>query len=315
MKAVILDSTGLRVVSDYPVPTPVRDEILVRVLQAGICETDLQLIQGYMGYEGVLGHEFVGIAESGALQGERVVGEINCSCHKCGTCKDGLANHCPHRTVLGILQHDGAFAEYICVPACNLHQVPETVSTDAAVFTEPLAAAFQIPAQIKIDRSSRALVLGDGRLGNLCSQVLKLSGCQVTTVGKHPRKLQLLQNLDIETVLLDDLQPTKEYDLVVDCTGSAAGLPIAVQHCKPRGTVVLKTTVAGEQTLSLAPIVIDEITVVGSRCGPFATALSALQQDLIDVLPLISSRFPLEQGDAAIEEARVKPVLKVILDV
>ena len=315
MRAILLDSAGLRVASDYPVPKPNGVEVLVRVLQAGICETDLQLIQGYMGYQGVLGHEFVGVAESGSLQGERVVGEINCSCHQCATCADGLANHCPHRTVLGILQHDGAFADYIAVPARNLHRVPESVSTDAAVFTEPLAATFQIAAQIQIDKFPRALVLGDGRLGNLCSQVLNLSGCQVTTVGKHPPKLRLLQNLDIETVLLKDIQPKKEFDLVVDCTGSSSGLPTAVQYCKPRGTVVLKTTVAGEQTLSLAPIVIDEITVVGSRCGPFATALKALQEDLIDVLPLISSRFPLGQGASAIEEARVKPVLKVILDV
>ena len=315
MRALVLGKNGIRFVDDHPEPQPAVGEHVVRVLRAGVCETDLQLIQGYMGFEGVLGHEFVGVAESGPLAGQRVVGEINCSCRRCEACKSGLATHCPNRSVLGILNHDGAIAERIAVPAENLHPVHESISTDEAVFVEPLAAAFEIPAQLPLSGDERVVVLGDGRLGNLCAQVLDAGGCRVCVVGKHDEKLALLAAHGISTVLLDAVEPTHDADIVVDCTGSASGLPTALRFVKPRGTVVLKTTVAGDQTLALAQLVIDEITLVGSRCGPFDKALAALERREIDVTSLISQRFPLQEGLRALETAKQPGVLKVVIDV
>lgn len=317
MQALHLSGTSFKLKHDYPVPEPLPGEVLVRVIRAGICETDLQLIQGYMGFEGVLGHEFVGIAESGAFASQRVVGEINCSCWNCRTCRSGLPTHCPNRTVLGIMGHDGAFAEFIAVPERNLHKVPDSLSTDEAVFVEPAAAAYQILKQRLVAPGQSVVVLGDGRLGNLCAQVLADFGCSVLVVGKHAGKLKTLQevNADIQTVLLEDAKPDRRADVVVDCTGSPSGLPTALQHVKPWGTVVLKTTVAGEQTLALAPIVIDEVRVVGSRCGPFSDALSGLQSGRVRVKPLISSRFDLEDAVEALDLTTSSPVLKVLLDV
>ena len=292
---------------------------MVRVLCAGICETDLQLIRGYMGFHGVLGHECVGIVQTGPLSGSRVVGEINCSCDRCQTCLAGRHSHCPHRSVLGILNHDGAFADFIAVPQRNLHAVPDSMPTDVAVFTEPVAAAFQIPAQLSIERQDRVVVLGDGQLGNLCAQVLARLSNHVLVVGKHANKLALLQSLGISTCLLTDLPSgqsgSRSADIIVDCTGSPTGLPTALSMVRPRGTIVLKTTVAGDQTLALAPVVIDEVTIVGSRCGPFGRALAALDAGEISVLPLMSGRFDLAQGVGALERAAKPGVLKVLLDV
>lgn len=317
MKALHLSGTSFVLKQDHPAPEPLPGEVLVRVVRAGICETDLQLIQGYMGFEGVLGHEFVGIAESGHLAGQRVVGEINCSCWNCDTCRSGLPTHCPNRSVLGILGHDGAFAEYIAVPEKNLHVVPDSLTTDEAVFVEPVAAAYQILKQRLVQRGQSVVVLGDGRLGNLCAQVLADFGCSVQVVGKHAGKLDVLRDLNvgIETVLLENAKPDRSADVVVDCTGSATGLPTALQHVRPWGTVILKTTVAGEQTLALAPIVIDEVRVIGSRCGPFADALAGLQAGRVNVKPLISDRFDLDQAVEAIKVTASQPVLKVLLDV
>lgn len=313
MHAVVFGPEGARFEPQYPEPVATAGDTVVRVLCAGICETDLQLLRGYMGFRGVPGHEFVGIAEDGPLQGRRVVGEINCSCHDCEMCRRGLPNHCPNRTVIGILERNGAFADRVCVPHRNLHAVPDEVATLAAVFTEPLAAAFQMPAQVRLDRNTSVVMLGDGRLGNLCAQVLAHQGCGVTVVGKHPRKLDMLARLGLQTVLLTDLDKTRTADVVVDCTGSAMGLAAALQLVKPRGTVVLKTTVAGEQSLSLAPVVIDEVTIVGSRCGPFPPALAALREGWVDVKSLIEGIYPLEQAIAALERARTEPVLKLLL--
>ena len=312
MRAIVLD-TDVRYRASHPSPTPAEGEVLVRVSRAGVCETDLQLIKGYMGFRGVLGHEFVGVAESGPYAGRRVVGEINCSCGACDTCHSGLSSHCPNRTVLGILNHDGAFADLIAVPQRNLHLVPDGIPDDVAVFTEPVAAAFQIPAQLPVREDDRVMVLGDGRLGNLCAQVLAGLSDHVGVVGKHPEKLALLDALGIATTLLSPDLPVRKADIVVDCTGSETGLPTALRLVRPRGTVVLKTTVAGAQTMPWAPFVIDEVTLVGSRCGPFDQALAALEKGLVDVEGLISARFSLAEGLAALEKAQEKGVMKVLI--
>lgn len=314
MRAIFLEGNDVAVREDAPSPTLAEGEVLVRVLQAGICETDFQLMRGYMGFRGVLGHEFVGIAESGAFAGRRVVGEINCSCWTCETCRAGRPTHCPHRSVIGILNHDGAFADSVAVPQRNLHVVPDSVSDDLAVFTEPLAAAFQIPTQLRLRREDRVIVLGDGRLGNLSAQVLARQCEHVLIIGKHDSKLALLNELGLRTCRLDECSQDRQADVVVDCTGSESGLPLALKLVRPRGTIVLKTTVAGTQTLAWAPIVIDEVTIVGSRCGPFGRALVALEQGEVQVQPLISDRFPLADGLAALKRAQEPGVLKVLLD-
>src|SRR5687767_14045150 len=313
MRALVLDD-GVRMQTSQPTPTPAPGEVLVRVACAGICETDLQLIKGYMGFRGVLGHEFVGIAESGPYAGRRVVGEINCACGSCEMCARGLPTHCANRTVLGIPNHDGAFADLIAVPQRNLHRVPDSIPDDIAVFTEPVAAAFQIPTQIEIARTERIVVLGDGRLGNLCAQVLASIADDVLVIGKHREKLALLDAMGLKTALLSDDIPQRSFDIVVDCTGSESGLPDALKLVRPRGTIVLKTTVAGTQTLAWAPLVIDEVTLVGSRCGPFDQALHALEHGLVDVEPLIADRFNLSSGLMALQRAQQKGVLKVLLE-
>jgi threonine dehydrogenase-like Zn-dependent dehydrogenase len=313
MRAIVLDGNRVSFRPDGQPPVLANGEVMVRVLCAGICETDLQLIRGYMGFCGVLGHEFVGVAEDGPYAGRRVVGEINCSCWLCETCRSGRPTHCPNRTTIGIANHDGAFADLIAVPQRNLHLVPESVSTDAAVFTEPLAAAFQIPAQLSLNRDDRVVVLGDGRLGNLCAQVLAGICDRVLVVGKHPGKLALLQSLGIQTAA--QLPEDRTADIVVDCTGSETGLPAALEIVRPRGTIVLKTTVAGSQQMPWSRVVIDEVTIVGSRCGPFDRALAALADGSIRVLPLIAGRFDLSRGVEALEVAGSRAVLKVLLDV
>ena len=314
MRAIVLETDDVQLDMVRSAPAPAAEEVLVRVTRAGVCETDLQLIKGYMGFRGVLGHEFVGVAESGPLAGQRVVGEINCACWQCDTCRSGFPTHCPNRTVLGILNHDGAFADLIAVPQRNLHRVPDAIPDDIAVFTEPVAAAFQIPAQIEIAGSERIVVLGDGRLGNLCAQVLASMADEVLVIGKHREKLALLDAMGLKTALLSDDLPQRSFDIVVDCTGSESGLPAALKLVRPRGTIVLKTTVAGTQTLAWAPFVIDEVTLVGSRCGPFDRALNALEHGLVDVEPLITDRFSLSNGMMALRRAQQKGVLKVLLE-
>jgi threonine dehydrogenase-like Zn-dependent dehydrogenase len=319
MRAIVLDRNGVAVRSDHPEPALRDGEVMVEVLCAGICETDLQLMRGYMEFNGVLGHEFVGVARTGPLAGRRIVGEINCSCHRCETCLAGRPTHCPHRSVLGILNHDGAFADLIAVPQQNLHAVPESMPTDTAVFAEPVAAAFQIPNQLSIKRHDRVVVLGDGRLGNLCAQVLARLSDHVVVVGKHTTKLALLGSLGVSIGLLSDVladqSASRSADIVVDCTGSPTGLPAALKMVRPRGTIVLKTTVAGDQTMAWAPVVIDEVTIVGSRCGPFDRALAALEAGEVKVQPLMSGRFDLASGVEALEYAAGPGVLKVLLDV
>jgi threonine dehydrogenase-like Zn-dependent dehydrogenase len=313
MRAVVLDQ-GVYLQANRPAPPALPGEVIVRVSCAGICETDLQLVKGYMGFRGVLGHEFVGVAQSGAFSGKRVVGEINCSCGRCEMCGRGLPTHCFNRTVLGILNHDGAFADLIAVPEQNLHLVPDSMPDDVAVFTEPVAAALQIPAQMEVKKTDRIIVLGDGRLGNLCAQVLAGLSDHVLVVGKHREKLALLEALGIATAALGEVGED-HADIVVDATGSETGIPTALRLVRPRGTIVLKTTVAGTQTLAWAPFVIDEVTLMGSRCGPFDQALEALADGRVNVSAMISRRFSLSDGVDALEYARTRPVLKVLLDI
>lgn len=290
-------------------------EVLIDVVRAGICDTDLQLCQGYLGFRGTLGHEFVGIARSGQFAGQRVVGEINCACRVCELCRRQLGRHCPDRTVIGIVAHDGAFADVVSVPAENLHLIPDHVTDDMAVFVEPIAAACRIPEQISLSGLERVTVLGDGRLGNLCAQVLKHHGCDVRVIGKHIFKMRILNELGIRTESLDQFQKARTSDLVVDCTGSPSGLETALQIVRPCGTIVLKTTVAASQTIHMAPFVIDEITLLGSRCGPFDKAIDLLRRGAVSVAPLVSARYPLEEAETAFAHAVRKDSLKILFDV
>jgi threonine dehydrogenase-like Zn-dependent dehydrogenase len=319
MQALYLSGGSIRLINDYPRPEPLPGEALVRVLRAGICSTDLELQQGYKGgFEGVPGHEFVGRVEAcsarPALIGRRVVGEINLSCGVCERCQQGLRTHCQRRRVLGILNKDGAFAEYVTLPVENLHVVPDALTDAEAVFVEPLAACFEILEQVQVRPTSAVLVLGDGKLGLLAAQVLRLTGARVSIQGRSATKLALASSLGIDAIRADDPPHPASYDLVVECTGSAAGLEIACQLTRPRGTIVLKSTVAQSATLDLAPFVVDEITVVGSRCGPFEPALRALEQKRVSVTPLLSASYPLSRGAAAFAQAAARGTLKVQLE-
>jgi threonine dehydrogenase-like Zn-dependent dehydrogenase len=247
------------------------------------------------------------------LVGQRVVGEINIVCGRCDLCLSGLSTHCRNRSVLGILNHDGAFADFVRLPAVNLHVVPKTVDDDAAVFVEPLAAAFQVLKQIQLDDRKWVTVLGDGRLGLLVAQVLRNAGCPVRVIGKHADKLALCEKWSIRSRPLADIVPRHDQDVVVDCTGSAGGFELAMRMVRPRGTIVLKSTAAAGRALNLAPLVIDEIAVIGSRCGPFREALRALSEKSIDVASLIHRRMKLDQGVEAMALAERPGVLKVIL--
>ncbi|MFQ6093152.1 MAG: alcohol dehydrogenase catalytic domain-containing protein, partial [bacterium] len=307
----------LRCLADHPTPKRERGEALIRVLFAGICNTDVELMKGYMGFEGILGHEFVGVVEECDDQewvGERVVGEINCGCGKCELCQNGFAKHCPERTVLGILDRNGAFADYLTLPVENLHGVPDSITDEEAVFVEPLAAAFRIVEQAAIASSDRVIVLGDGKLGLLVGQVLQLTGCGLTVIGRHQSKLEILQHRGIETSL-DGQYGGKRADIVVDCTGSPEGFESVRGLVRPQGTLILKSTFSERLNLDLTPVVIDEITVVGSRCGPFGPAIDALAEKAVDVRPLITRTVPLEKAREAFDLASEGETLKVLLKV
>lgn len=330
MRALVYRDHVLKLEQNYPMPDPPDGEALIRVSLVGICNTDVEITRGYMDFEGVLGHEFVGVVEKlvhqpGAstprsLLGKRVVGEINAACHKstCAYCQSRMHTHCPERTTLGIVQRDGACAEYVTLPVENLHLVPDGVSDDEAIFVEPLAANFEIMEQVHLKPTDRVIVLGDGKMGQLAARVLALSGCEVTLVGKHPAKLLLVERLGIAVCLLDDVDELIQHgrrrvDMVVECTGSEQGLELALRLVRPRGTLVLKSTVAAKSNIHLAPIVIDEIRVQGSRCGPFEPALRALARHQIDIRSLISGRYSLENALAAFDYAMQPGVLKVLV--
>ncbi|MEN3047990.1 MAG: alcohol dehydrogenase catalytic domain-containing protein [Candidatus Caldarchaeales archaeon] len=313
-KALYFDGREIRLVEDHSVER--HGEALIRVRLAGICGTDLQILKGYAGFRGVPGHEFVGeVVESDRsdLVGARVVGEINAACGRCDMCSVGLRRHCRNRTVLGIKGRDGAFAEYLRLPAENLHRVPDSVEDERAVFVEPLAAAFEVLEQVHVDPSWSACVVGDGRLANLIAQVLRDRVSRLRVIGKHGRKIGLLRELGIDAA--EGLAPGDEssYDLVVEATGRAEGLATALKLVRPRGYLVLKSTIAAEYRIDLAKVVVDEVHVVGSRCGPFRPAIRALERGLVDVRRLIDAIYRLEEHREAFAAASSPGTLKVLL--
>ena len=315
MQALTFDGT-LQLRDDLPIPQPPPGEALVRTRLAGICNTDLEITRGYLHFRGVLGHEFVGevvqAPSAPQLVGQRVVGEINAWCGTCATCQRGDLTHCPQRTTLGIAGRDGVMAEYFTLPEHLLHRVPDNVPDAAAVFTEPLAAALEITDRLHIRPTQRVIVLGDGKLGLLIGQVLQLTGCDLLVVGRHPENLMLLEQRGIATLLTADA-PAATADVVVEATGSADGFAAARQLVRPRGILVLKSTYHGQVSLDLSMVVVDEVTLAGSRCGPFPPALRLLEQRLVDVQPLINRVYPLREGLAAFDHARTPGVLKVLL--
>ena len=315
MKALWLSGARLRLREDVMLAQTADQEARVRVLAAGVCGTDLALVDGLYPFEGVPGHEFVGIVEEGpgALVGRRVVGEINAACGRCPECLGGLAKHCRARTALGIRGRHGAFAEYLQLPAVNLHPVPDSVSSDAAVFTEPLAAALDIVERLAPKAGSRVLVVGAGKLGQLVCRVLAASGAQVVAIGRNADKLARLDGVAESTVRAEDIEP-RSFSMAVECTGNPAGLPIALGALKPQGTLVLKSTFPQALHIDMGPVVVDELRLVGSRCGPFDAALSMLEKQQVDVESLIDGRFALADGVEAFAYSRSPGVLKVLLE-
>jgi threonine dehydrogenase-like Zn-dependent dehydrogenase len=321
---------------DRPV---INGEALVRVTLSGICNTDLEIARGYAGFEGTLGHEFVGVVESlradgalarplgraqsteplltpGLMPGDRVVGEINAGCGACDLCQSGDSRHCANRTVLGIVGRDGAHAEFLKLPLVNLLPVPPEISDERAVFAEPLAAACGILERVSIDKRTRVAVIGDGKLGLLCAQVIGTTGADVTLVGKHDSKLAIAKRRAIETKTISEVNNlSRHFDVVVEASGSPSGFALALDLLRPRGVLVLKSTFHGSTEMNAARIVVDEISVVGSRCGRFAPALELLKSNAVDVESLISDEFSLAAGVRAMARAAEPGVLKVLLRV
>lgn len=293
-------------------------EALIRVIKSGICNTDLEIARGYAGFNGTIGHEFVGVVEAAnqeSIVGKRVVGEINAGCGKCDLCLKGDPRHCANRTVLGIHGRDGAHAEFLVLPDVNLIEVPETVSNDAAVFVEPLAAAFGISEQVKITADDAVAVIGDGKLGLLCSRSLSHLAREITHIGKHREKLDLAEKYgNVTGVVLGDVPSLKEkFDIVIEASGSETGFSTALDLVKPRGKLVLKSTFHGSPVWEASRVVVDEITIIGSRCGRFAPALELLSTKAVAVEDLISDEFPLTHGVEAMKRAAESGVMKVLL--
>jgi alcohol dehydrogenase len=328
MRALVCGE-GIRYDPRFADPVQPPGEALVRVRLAGICNTDLELVRGYMGFRGVLGHEFVGDvvqASDRAWAGVRVVGDINAACYACDVCRSGRHTHCPNRTTLGIAGRDGAFAEFLLLPTANLYAVPASVPDEKAVFAEPLAAACEILEQIDIQPTDRVLILGDGKLGLLVAAVVRLTGADLALVGRHAAKLAIAKKWGICVHLAErgaqgdalpagksPMEGIGKADIVIECTGSTSGLAGALQLVRPGGTVVLKSTYHGNLSVDMSGIVVDEVSLIGSRCGPFAPALRLLESELIDPTPLISGVFPLSEGQAALDYAAQQGVLKVLL--
>lgn len=321
MKAVVFNDTeGLVLKTDYPKPIPQKGEALIKVSMAGICNTDAEIIKGYMGYSGVLGHEFVGIVEevNGADQswvGKRVVAEISYGCDspECPWCAVKNYRHCPDRHTIGIWRKDGCFAEYITLPTNILFEVPENVIDEQAVFVEPLAAACEITEQLHIEPTHKVVVLGDGKLGLTTALTLNAQNLDVTLVGKHQNKLDIAKAQGVQTMLLEDLKVSINFDVVVEATGSVSGFETSLNLVKPRGVLVLKSTIATGKELNLAPIVINEITVLGSRCGQFGPALRLLKNNRIDFKPFISKIYSINDAIEGFEANKAKNSIKIIL--
>jgi len=315
MLAVHLESGSVRL-RNVPLPRVPEGFARIKLLAAGICSTDLELQRGYYGFSGTPGHEFVGEvteADDKSWIGKRVVGEINLACGHCEWCKRGLGRHCPTRTVLGIVKHPGAFREFLTLPIRNLHRVPASIPTEHAVFIEPIAAACEILDQVKIPKGERVAVLGDGKLGLLVAQVLQAKGAQVHLFGRHRDKMRLVEPTGVTVEIVPKKMPVAKWPFVVDATGSSEGLRTAVSMCIPRGTVIMKSTVHGLVPIDTAPAIVNEITLVGSRCGRFEAAVPLLSSGKIQVSAMISEEFPLAQAPKAFAQAAKKGVLKVLL--
>jgi threonine dehydrogenase-like Zn-dependent dehydrogenase len=312
MKGLYFDNS-LRLRKDLLIPSPGKGESLIKVSVAGICATDLEILKGYMNFRGIIGHEFVGQvvhSGNGSLIGKRVVGEINCFCGSCRMCRKGLKNHCLKRTVLGIHGRDGAMAQYTVLPDRNLYIVPEGTVDEVAVFTEPLAACFEVLSQVNFPTDSDVLIMGDGRLGQLMARVMKNTGVHLRVYGKSERKLSLMKKVGITGTLT---RPEGSFDYVIECTGKPEGILEAIEMVRPRGTIILKTTIHTSPPTPLSQLVVDEITLIGSRCGPFPDALSALAGGAIQVSDLITGMFPLDEWKRAFEETNRKETLKILL--
>jgi alcohol dehydrogenase len=315
MQALVIDD-GIYFDNEYARPEVKPGEVLIKTTLAGICATDLELIQGYANFNGVPGHEFVGVvveSDNPGLIGQRVVGEINCPCNSCPTCHRGDTNHCPNRSALGIRHKSGVFAEYFTLPQANLHIVPAGISDKQAVFTEPLAAALEILDQVHIAPGDSVVVLGDGRLGILIAQVLALTGCNLVVVGRHPSKWGLLLKKSIKVCLADDLPVGYLAKVVVECSGSSGGFAQARKLVRPRGCLVLKSTFNSESLVDLSSFVVDEISIIGSRCGPFGAALRLLASGLVEVEEMIGGEFSLEKGVDGFKKAKEKGIVKILL--
>ena len=321
MKAVVFnDQEGLVLKTDYTKPVPQKGEALIKVSMAGICNTDAEIIKGYMGYSGVLGHEFVGVVEDvndadKSWIGKRVVAEISYGCDNpdCPWCAVKNYRHCPDRHTIGIWRKDGCFAEYITLPTNILFEVPENVPDEQAVFVEPLAAACEITEQLHIEPTHKVVVLGDGKLGLTTALTLNAQNLDVTLVGKHQNKLDIAKAQGVKTMLLDELKVSNNFDVVVEATGSVSGFETSLNLVKPRGILVLKSTIATGKELNLAPIVINEITVLGSRCGQFGPALRLLKNNRIDFKPFISKIYSIDEAIKGFEANREKDSIKIIL--
>ena len=312
--AVVFDKS-LRVVTSYPEPRPGEDECVVRVRLAGIGAIELDIVRERTGFRGVPGSEFVGVVETGPAEwkGKRVVADVHCVCRRCDMCQSGLSNHCRKRTMIGVSGRDGAFATRLTVPTRNLHAVPDAVSDEEAVFAVPLAAAMQVLAQCKVEPRSRVCVVGSGRLGLLVAQVLSTTGCRLTVVGRNPRTLELAEKRGIQTTHTRDLVPRNDQDVVVECTGAAEGLSLALRLARPRGAIVLKSRLGKVENVDLTPIVTNEITLAGSHFGPVGEAVATLARQAIDVRPMITRVYPLDRALEAFEAAASPEHVKILL--
>ena len=321
MKAIVFnDKDGLQLDNNYKKPIPQKGEALIKVTLAGICNTDYEITKGYMGYNGILGHEFIGTVEEindedKSLLGKRVTAEISYGCNnpECEWCAVKNYRHCPDRHTLGIWRKDGCFAEYVTMPLNVLFEIPENVEDEQAVFVEPLAAACEITEQLHIQPIQRVVVLGDGKLGLTTALTLSAQGLDVTLIGKHQNKLDIAKNQGVKTQLLQDTKIENIYDVVVEATGSVSGFETSLSLVKPRGVLVLKSTIATGKELNLAPIVINEITVLGSRCGQFPPALNLLAKHRIDFKPFISAVYSIDDAIEAFEANKSKETLKVLI--